>query len=113
VTEKAQPDGEGIIKYWNTLSNIPAISATYTFSPTQHNGSMTEEIVMSEAAPQERHLRAGAGLTHKATAEMHRQCCSIIASGLAAGAIYALVGVTSNHVLDLAGDEFYRGDSLP
>jgi branched-chain amino acid transport system substrate-binding protein len=43
-------DSEGIIKYWNTLSNYPGYFGNYTFSPTQHNGYLTEEIVMSAAS---------------------------------------------------------------
>src|ERR1700759_891814 len=50
VAENGSTDGEGIIKYWNTLSKYPGYFGNYTFSPTQHNGYLTEEIVMSEAS---------------------------------------------------------------
>jgi branched-chain amino acid transport system substrate-binding protein len=40
---------EAIIGYWNTLSNYPGLFADYTFSPTQHNGFPTDELVMSVA----------------------------------------------------------------
>ena len=43
-------DSEGIIKYWNTLSKYPGYFGNYTFTPTQHNGYPTDEIVMSEAS---------------------------------------------------------------
>src|SRR5258708_506484 len=42
--------GDGIIKYWNTLVKYPGYFGNYTFSPTQHNGYPTEEIVMSAAS---------------------------------------------------------------
>ena len=43
-------DSAGIIKYLNSLSKYPGYFGNYTFSPTQHNGYPTEEIVMSEAS---------------------------------------------------------------
>jgi branched-chain amino acid transport system substrate-binding protein len=42
--------GEGIIKYWNGLSNYPGYFGDYTFTPTQHNGYRTDQVVMSEAS---------------------------------------------------------------
>jgi branched-chain amino acid transport system substrate-binding protein len=50
VEESGSTDSAGIIKYWNTLSKYPGYFGNYTFSPTQHNGYATEEIVMSEAS---------------------------------------------------------------
>ncbi|HEY4067724.1 MAG TPA: ABC transporter substrate-binding protein [Burkholderiaceae bacterium] len=41
--------GEAIIGHWNTLTDYPGYFGTYTFSPTQHNGYRTAEIVMSQA----------------------------------------------------------------
>ena len=41
---------EGIIKYWNSLTSYPGYFGDYTFSPTQHNGYPTDEIVMSQAS---------------------------------------------------------------
>ncbi|MDI3307239.1 MAG: ABC transporter substrate-binding protein [Acetobacteraceae bacterium] len=40
---------EAIIEYWNGLKNYPGYFGTYTYSPTQHNGFPTEEVVMSAA----------------------------------------------------------------
>src|SRR5450432_2928101 len=42
--------GEGIIKYWNGLAKYPGYFGDYTFSPTQHNGYPTDQVVMSEAS---------------------------------------------------------------
>src|ERR1700678_263760 len=48
--EAGSTSSEGIVKYWNTLSKYPGYFGTYTFTPTQHNGYPTDEIVMSEAS---------------------------------------------------------------
>jgi branched-chain amino acid transport system substrate-binding protein len=40
---------EAIIGYWNTLNKYPGLFADYTFSPTQHNGFPTDQLVMSVA----------------------------------------------------------------
>jgi len=50
VAESGSTDSAGIVAYWNTLSKYPGYFGNYTFSPTQHNGYLTEEIVMSEAS---------------------------------------------------------------
>ena len=50
VAESGSTDSAGIIKYWNTLSTYPGYFGNYRFSPTEHNGYLTEEIVMSEAS---------------------------------------------------------------
>jgi branched-chain amino acid transport system substrate-binding protein len=50
VQESGSTTGEGLIKYWNTLSRYPGFFGDYTFTPTQHNGYPTEEIVMSAAS---------------------------------------------------------------
>ena len=50
VEQSGSTDGEGIIKYWNSLSKYPGYFGNFTFSPTHHNGYLTEEIVMSEAS---------------------------------------------------------------
>lgn len=50
VAESGSTDSAGIIAYWNTLSKYPGYFGNYSFSPTQHNGYLTEEIVMSEAS---------------------------------------------------------------
>jgi branched-chain amino acid transport system substrate-binding protein len=49
VETNGSTDGEGLIKYWNTLSKYPGYFGDYTFTPTQHNGYPTDEVVMSEA----------------------------------------------------------------
>ncbi len=43
-------DSAGITGYLNTLNKYPGYFGSYTFSPTQHNGYPTDEIVMSEAS---------------------------------------------------------------
>ncbi len=50
VAESGSTDSEAIIKYWNSLSKYPGYFGNYTFTPTQHNGYPTDEIVMSEAS---------------------------------------------------------------
>jgi branched-chain amino acid transport system substrate-binding protein len=42
-------DGEGIIKYLNGLTKYPGLFGNYTWSPTEHNGYPTDEIVMGLA----------------------------------------------------------------
>ena len=39
-----------IIKYWNSLNKFPVYFGDYTFSPDQHNGYPTDDVVMSEAS---------------------------------------------------------------
>jgi branched-chain amino acid transport system substrate-binding protein len=43
-------ESAGIIAYLNGLNKYPGYFGTYTFTPSQHNGYPTEEIVMSEAS---------------------------------------------------------------
>jgi branched-chain amino acid transport system substrate-binding protein len=50
VAESGSTESEGLIKYWNTLSKYPGYFGDYSFTPTQHNGYPTDEIVMSEAS---------------------------------------------------------------
>jgi branched-chain amino acid transport system substrate-binding protein len=38
-----------IIGHWNGLTDYPGYFGTYTWTPTQHNGYRTSEIVMSQA----------------------------------------------------------------
>ena len=47
-TGSTAPDD--IIKYWNSLNKYPGYFGDYTFTPEQHNGYPTADIVMSEAA---------------------------------------------------------------
>ncbi|MGA2287659.1 ABC transporter substrate-binding protein [Bradyrhizobium sp.] len=39
-----------IIGYWNSLRKYPGLFGDYTFTPEQHNGYPTEDVVMSEAS---------------------------------------------------------------
>ena len=50
VAESGSTDSAGIIGYWNTLAKYPGFFGDYTFTPSQHNGYPTDEIVMSEAS---------------------------------------------------------------
>ena len=52
VRKTGSSASEDIVKYWNTLKRYPGLYATYTFSPEQHNGYPTEEVVMSLANSQ-------------------------------------------------------------
>jgi branched-chain amino acid transport system substrate-binding protein len=45
-------DSEAIVKYWNTVKHYPGLYGTYTFSPQEHNGYPTPEVVMSLANSQ-------------------------------------------------------------
>ena len=45
-------NSEAIVKHWNTVKQYPGVYGTYTFSPEQHNGYPTEEVVMSLANSQ-------------------------------------------------------------
>jgi len=42
--------GPDIIGYWNSLRKYPGLFGDYTFTPEQHNGYPTEDVVMSEAS---------------------------------------------------------------
>ncbi len=50
VEASGSTDGAGIISYLNTVNKYPGYFGTYTWTPTQHNGYPTEEVVMSEAS---------------------------------------------------------------
>ena len=49
VEATGSSSADAIIGYWNTLSSYPGIYGTYSFSPTQHNGFPSKEVVMSRA----------------------------------------------------------------
>jgi branched-chain amino acid transport system substrate-binding protein len=49
VEVSGSTDGAGIIAYLNSLSKYPGYYGDYTFTPTQHNGYPTEDVVMSAA----------------------------------------------------------------
>ena len=42
--------GQDIIKHWNSLAKYPGYFGDYTFTPSEHNGYPTEDVVMSEAS---------------------------------------------------------------
>jgi branched-chain amino acid transport system substrate-binding protein len=50
VETSGSTDGPGIIAFLNAQSKYPGYFGNYTWSPTQHNGYLTEEVVMSEAS---------------------------------------------------------------
>jgi branched-chain amino acid transport system substrate-binding protein len=49
VEATGSSDADAIIRHWNSLSSYPGIYGTYSFSPTEHNGFPTKEVVMSRA----------------------------------------------------------------
>jgi branched-chain amino acid transport system substrate-binding protein len=50
AVEAGSSSSEDIIKYWNGLTSYPGYFGDYTYSPTQHNGYPTVDVVMSEAS---------------------------------------------------------------
>ena len=48
VSAKGSSSAE-MIAYWNTLHDYPGYFGDYSFSPTDHNGYPTDEVVMSAA----------------------------------------------------------------
>jgi branched-chain amino acid transport system substrate-binding protein len=50
VEANGSTEAEAIVKYWNTLNKYPGYFGDYTFTPTQHNGYPTDEVVMSECS---------------------------------------------------------------
>ncbi len=49
VEATGSSDKAAIIRHWNTLTKYPGYFGEYTFSPTEHNGYPTEDVVMSAA----------------------------------------------------------------
>ncbi len=49
VAKTGSSEADAIIGYWNQLSNWPGLFGDLTFTPTQHNGYPTNEVVMSLA----------------------------------------------------------------
>lgn len=49
VEKTRSSDASAIIGYWNHLTKWPGLYGNYTFTPTQHNGYPTKDIVMSAA----------------------------------------------------------------
>ena len=52
VGETGSSSPDAIIGYWNSLRGYPGLFGDYTFSPDQHNGFPTDELVMSVASSQ-------------------------------------------------------------
>ncbi|HEY6431283.1 MAG TPA: ABC transporter substrate-binding protein [Acetobacteraceae bacterium] len=49
VDKTGSSNAEAIAGYWNTVKNWPGLFGDYTFTPTQHNGYPTNQVVMSTA----------------------------------------------------------------
>ena len=49
VAETGSSEAADIIGYWNTLKDYPGLFGDYTYTPQQHNGYPTNEVVMSKA----------------------------------------------------------------
>jgi branched-chain amino acid transport system substrate-binding protein len=41
---------DDIIKYWNSLAKYPGYFGEYTWTPSEHNGYPTQDVVMSDAS---------------------------------------------------------------
>jgi len=52
VAETSSTEPDAFIGAWNKLSPYPGLFGDYRFSPQQHNGYPTEEVVMSVANSQ-------------------------------------------------------------
>jgi branched-chain amino acid transport system substrate-binding protein len=48
VGETGSSEAADIIGYWNTLKDYPGLFGDYTYTPQQHNGYPTNEVVMSK-----------------------------------------------------------------
>ena len=49
VEHTGSSDPDAIAGYWNSLRDWPGVFGTYTFTPRQHNGYPTDQVVMSVA----------------------------------------------------------------
>ena len=49
VQKSGSSDADKIIAHWNTLQNWPGLYGHYSFSPTEHNGFLGTDVVMSKA----------------------------------------------------------------
>jgi len=49
VAETGSSEAADIIGYWNTLKDYPGLFGDFTYTPQQHNGYPTSEVVMSKA----------------------------------------------------------------
>jgi branched-chain amino acid transport system substrate-binding protein len=52
VAETGSTTSRAFVEHWNKTAHYPGLFGTYAFSPTQHNGYPTEEVVMSAANSQ-------------------------------------------------------------
>ena len=52
VGETGSTDPDAIIGYWNKTEKYPGLFGTFSFTPQQHNGYPTNEVVMSVANSQ-------------------------------------------------------------
>jgi branched-chain amino acid transport system substrate-binding protein len=52
VNATGSSTSDAIIGYWNSLLDYPGVFGTYSWTPTQHNGYPTKEVVMSQANSQ-------------------------------------------------------------
>ena len=52
VQKTGSSDNDKIIGYWNTLQKWPGLYGHYSFSPTEHNGFLDSDVVMSKANTQ-------------------------------------------------------------
>jgi branched-chain amino acid transport system substrate-binding protein len=52
VGETGSTEPDAIIGYWNKVQKYPGLFGTYSFTPQQHNGYPTNEVVMSVANSQ-------------------------------------------------------------
>jgi branched-chain amino acid transport system substrate-binding protein len=52
VAATGSSSSDAIIGNWNSLRNYPGIFGTYSWTPEQHNGYPTSEVVMSQANSQ-------------------------------------------------------------
>jgi branched-chain amino acid transport system substrate-binding protein len=52
VNATGSSTSDAIIGYWNGLQSYPGVFGTYTWTPEQHNGYPTKEVVMSQANSQ-------------------------------------------------------------
>jgi len=49
IAKTGSSDSEAIIGYWNHLTKWPGLFGDFTFTPEEHNGYPTDEVVMSVA----------------------------------------------------------------
>ncbi len=52
MAKTGSSDSAKIIGHWNTLNLWPGLYGHYSFSPTQHNGFLDSDVVMSKANSQ-------------------------------------------------------------